>query len=390
MDRISTDEKTTGRPAFYAGQFFEQVAGANLPGGSVILSDWDVLSTQLDAALDRADTLTILDLFSFPFEAMDRTRGDVPLILVLPSGLDARFLTTVFGAVAFERLGFFDRVATEDDALWEKLRRRYGWAESQHLVIADGRPEKATEEIQTILEAESMGPIYFGEEGYDASRYWSERGDALADLSPYRAICSVHHGPRFNKAMHRVQAAVLRPRFAAARGPRVQEVPFDVLEVGVGVGRWAASFDLAQTRFTGVDISEGMIETARANFPEGRFDRLEDDLILPYDDESFDLSFSVTVMHHNPTPAKRILLSEMWRVTRPGGRLMFLEDFVTGKRSTRSTVHPMSVLRFVDLLLEATAGQVVLEQVQSLRYPHDDLVRSGLLCLSRLGVPRTL
>ena len=167
------------------------------------------------------------------------------------------------------------------------------------------------------------------------------------------------------------------------------DVTFDVLEVGAGIGRWASSFDLAKTRFVGVDISEGMVQAARANFPEGHFDRLGDDLILPYDDESFDLAFSVTVMHHNPTPAKRTLLSEMWRVTRPGGRLMFLEDFVTSRRSAKSTVYPMSVLKFVELLIEATAGQAVLEHVESLQYPHDNLTRSGLLSVSKLGVPKT-
>jgi hypothetical protein len=49
----------------------------------------------------------------------------------------------------------------------------------------------------------------------------------------------------------------------------------------------------------------------------------------------------------------------------------------------------MSVLKFVELLFEVTAAQVVLEHVESLRYRHDDLVRGGLLAFSRLGVPKT-
>ncbi len=162
-----------------------------------------------------------------------------------------------------------------------------------------------------------------------------------------------------------------------------------MLEIGAGVGRWAASFDPAKTRFTGVDISEGMVEAARKNFPQCRFDLLGEDSVLPYGDESFDLSFSVTVMHHNPTPTKRAMISEMWRVTRPGGRLMFLEDFVSGGWSTTSTVYPMSVNEFVGLLVEATAGQVVLEHVESIRYQHDDFTRGGLLSVSKLGVART-
>jgi ABC-type Na+ transport system ATPase subunit NatA len=48
----------------------------------------------------------------------------------------------------------------------------------------------------------------------------------------------------------------------------------------------------------------------------------------------------------------------------------------------------MSVLKFVELLLEATNGQVTLEHVESLRYPHDDMTRGGVLAVNKLGVPR--
>ena len=383
------DERSTERPFYYAGRYFNRMSGVNLAGQHDVLTDWDVLSAGLDTALAQASTMAVLDMFSFPYEAMKGDLDDLPLILVLPPGLDAKFLVAVFGTPAFERLGFFDRVATGDDVLWEELRKRYGWAEGQRLVIGSGHPEEAAEELAALLEAESAPSHFFDDETYETNRYWSERGEALAKLSPHRAICSVHHDWRFNKAIHLAQASILEPQFVAAHGNRAESVPFDVLEVGTGVGRWAASFDLDSTRFVGVDISEGMVEAARANFPEGQFDLLNEDLILPYDDETFDLAFSVTVMHHNPTPAKRTLLSEMWRVTRPGGSLMFLEDFAVGEQSAKSTVYPMPVLGFIDLLLEATSGQVVMEHVESLQYPHDGFVRGGLLSLSRLGVPKT-
>jgi SAM-dependent methyltransferase len=373
------------RPVFYAGRFMNRISDAELPAGCVLLSDWDVLPARLADVLERADTLVVLDPFSFPFEALTGTQRDVPLIVFLPSGLDVGFLTTVFGRAVFDRLDFFDRVATSDPDVWEALRRRYGWGEGQRVEIEDSTPDEVAKAMGAMLEAESATPTFFGDGRYEATRYWNERGDALAGAVPHRAICSVRHGPDFNKAMHRVQKAALGPQFAAARG--ADDVPFDVLEVGVGVGRWAASFDLAMTRFFGLDISEGMVAAARANFPEGNFDRLGADMLFPYDDESFDLVFSVTVMHHNPTPAKRTLLSEMWRVARPGGRLLFLEDFVAGKWSNTSTVYPMSVLKFVELLLEATAGRVVLEHVESLRYPHDDMVRGGIIAVSKLGIP---
>lgn len=352
MEKARTASATAGSPVVYAGRFADRVAG--LPAGCPVLGDWEVLPASLAAGMEGASALVVLDPFSFPFEAMTPEQRDVPLIVVLPSGSDAGLLEAVFGAPVFERLTFFDRVAApEGSPVWEELRRRYRWTEGQLVELESGRPEEAAEEICVLLEAEAAAHTVLG----DGSR----------------------------KAVHRAQERVLLPQFAAARAARAGDVPFDVLEVGSGIGRWAASFDLAATRFFGVDTSDEMVAAARASFPEAAFERLGADLRLPYDDERFDLAFCVRVLHHYPTPDKRVLLSEMWRVVRPGGRLIFLEDFVAARGSGGHTV---SVLGFVELLLEATAGQATLEHVESLRYPGEDVTRGGAIAVSRLGVPK--
>jgi SAM-dependent methyltransferase len=366
MDGVPTTELLGTRCVFYAGRFADRVARADLPDGCRVLDEWQVLPSLLSAAMEQAAILVVLDPLSFPFDVMTEDQWDVPMVLVLPSGLEGGFLETVFGEAVFERLGFFDRVATRDSALWERLSEQYGWIENQRIDVEAERPEEAAAQIQALIETKLAGPLRFGEGPYDACRYRNE----------------------LFKAVHRVQARTLEPQFAAARGDRAREVRFDVLEVGVGAGRWVPSFDPAKTRFVGLDVSEEMVGVASSNFPQARFDHLGSDLFFPYDDESFDLVYTVTVLHHNPTPAKRTLLSEMWRVTRPGGRLLFLEDFVAERQSSKSTVYPMSVLQFVDLVLEVTAGQVVLEHVESLRYPRDDVFRGGAIALSRLGVPK--
>ncbi|HET7271623.1 MAG TPA: methyltransferase domain-containing protein [Rubrobacter sp.] len=386
MDQLSVNSGIASRPVVYAGRFVDRMSVGDTPA---VLGDWDVLPSQLAAAVDRATSLVVLDPFSFPFEAMTKDQRDVPLVLVLPSEFDATFLTSVFGKPVFEGLDFFDRVATGDTALWEELRGRYRWVDSQRIEIQGTSPEEAAAEVCARLEAEAAGPTFFGGEEYEAGRYWRACGEALAFSAPYRTVFGADKDPAFGKAVHRVQAAALDPQFAAARGDREADIPFEVLEVGAGVGRWAAGFDPTTTRFVGVDISEGMVEAARANFPEGRFDLLDESLLFPYAEESFDLVFSVGVMHHNPTQAKRALLSEMWRVTRPGGRLLFLEDFVAERSSARTIIYPMSVLKFVDVILEQTAGQVVLEYVEALRYPQDPYFRGGVLALTKLGVPKT-
>jgi hypothetical protein len=66
--------------------------------------------------------------------------------------------------------------------------------------------------------------------------------------------------------------------------------------------------------------------------------------------------------------------------------LVFLENFVFPRQPREPATHPISVMEFVDLILDATAGQVVLEHAESLRYPGEDLRRGGLISLLRLGV----
>lgn len=352
-----------------------------------VLDDWEVLPWQLASAARNATALIILDPFSFPFEAMAEELWDVPLVLVLPPKFGAGFLQAVFGGPVFERLGYFDRVATDDSELWGRLLKRYRWLPSQRIELRSSSPEKSVADICALLEAETLEPDFFGGERYEALPYWRACGDALAALAPRRAVFGAHCGSEFGKAVHRVQAAAIEPQFVAAWGNRTEESPFDVLEVGAGVGRWASRFDPTKVNFVGVDVSEGMVNAARLDLPDHRFELLGDDLLFPHADESFDLVFGVAVMHHNAPPAKHTLLSEMWRVARPGARILFLEDFIAEKGSERSTIYTMSVLEFVDLILEATAGRVVLEHVESLRYPGDPFSRGGLLALSKLGVP---
>ncbi len=347
MPPARKDIPANPRPVVYAGRFAEGVPAARLPENCEVLDDWEVLPFRLAEALERATALVVLDLFSFPFEAMTREQRDVPLIAVLPPGLDAPFLNAVFGEALLGALNPLDRVATADPALWEELRQGYRWTDGQLLGLDSPLPEEAAAQVLARLEEEATRPAT-------------------------------------DKAVYRVRAGALGPQFAAARGVRAGDVPFDVLEVGVGDGRWASSFDPATTGFAGLGFGEEVVEAASADFPGGRFDTCGECFVFPCADESFDLAFTVSVLHDRPASAKKNIVSEMWRVVRPGGRLMFLEDFVSGGFD-----HVVSIQSFVGLVLEATAGRVVLEHFEALRYPRDPHFRGGLLALSKVGTPQT-
>jgi SAM-dependent methyltransferase len=388
MDLLSTHHDVGERPVIYAGRFFDRVTDVELPGHYSIWGQGET-SSRFPAVVDEATTLVVLDLHTFPFRAMTADQWDVPLVVVLPPGFDAESLTATFGTVLLERLEFFDRIVTPDQDIWKGLRRRYCWGANQNIRIETDDPGEVATSLCALFEAESATPSIFGSSRYGAHQYSVEGAHGPADSAAHLAIGRLPRDPRFAKVVHRAQTEVLSPRFVAAREGRADDDPLDVLEVGTGVGRWATSFDPTRTRYSGVDISESVIKAARANFPQHRFDQLGPDLLLPYEDESFDLVFGVDVMQHNPPPVRETLLSEMWRVARPAGRLLFMEDFVPGEETERSSIPFMSVLEFVDLLREVTAGQVVLEHVESLRYPHDDLSRGGVISLLRLGIPST-
>ena len=89
------------------------------------------------------------------------------------------------------------------------------------------------------------------------------------------------------------------------------------LDVGIGDGRVAA---LVQTRYlTGVDVSQVALDRARARLPEADLELVEPDEELPFADNVFDLATCIETVEH--VRDVQLLLSEIRRVLRPGGRL---------------------------------------------------------------------
>ncbi|GMV15174.1 MAG: hypothetical protein AMXMBFR56_33980 [Polyangiaceae bacterium] len=91
----------------------------------------------------------------------------------------------------------------------------------------------------------------------------------------------------------------------------------DVLEVGCGTGLVLSRIGRFARSARGVDLSPGMLEKAQAR---GLDVVLGSATELPFAHESFDVTCSFKVLAH--IPDIRVALSEMARVTRPGGVLI--------------------------------------------------------------------
>lgn len=95
-----------------------------------------------------------------------------------------------------------------------------------------------------------------------------------------------------------------------------------ILEVGCGTGVLAREIIKQagpDSSVTGLDLSESMLEVARSICPEVDF-RQGNAMDLPFDDESFDTVIAPFMLMFVPDPV--LAVSEMWRVLKPGGRLV--------------------------------------------------------------------
>jgi demethylmenaquinone methyltransferase / 2-methoxy-6-polyprenyl-1,4-benzoquinol methylase len=95
-----------------------------------------------------------------------------------------------------------------------------------------------------------------------------------------------------------------------------------VLDLAAGTGTSSAALSRTGARVVGVDISAGMLDEARAKHPSIEFIEASAEK-LPFGDDEFDVvtaSFGLRNMEH-----PKAALSEMYRVLKPGGRLVICE-----------------------------------------------------------------
>ncbi len=91
----------------------------------------------------------------------------------------------------------------------------------------------------------------------------------------------------------------------------------DALDLGCGDGR--LSVELQADRLVAADVSPVALERARGRLPGATLVELDPDAPLPFGDSEFDLVLLAETIEH--VRDVQLLLSELRRVLRPGGRL---------------------------------------------------------------------
>ncbi|HSC71411.1 MAG TPA: class I SAM-dependent methyltransferase [Candidatus Methylomirabilis sp.] len=133
-----------------------------------------------------------------------------------------------------------------------------------------------------------------------------------------------------------------------------------VLDAGCGSGRLARVVKVAQpaAEVIGLDADPRILTFARCKAAEGDLDvKFIEGAIerMPFPDGSFDLVFSVLVLHHLPEEIKAQACRDMFRLLRPEGRAI-IADFAPPHGWVATAV--AAVMRHLERTAENFAGRI--------------------------------
>jgi SAM-dependent methyltransferase len=145
-----------------------------------------------------------------------------------------------------------------------------------------------------------------------------------------------------------------------------------VLEIGCGSGRYALYVaEAARCNVLGVDLNAEGIRNANAlaerqNLSgQVRFQQCDVSLPLPFADASLEAVYSNDVFCH--IPGRLALLRELWRVLKPGGRMLFSDALVVGGTLSNEEIATRSLIGYYlfvppgenEMLIERAGFQVL-------------------------------
>ncbi len=149
--------------------------------------------------------------------------------------------------------------------------------------------------------------------------FWEKNPVCAKDIT--HAIGSPAYFDAFDKARGKIEPPAFANDFYEFEKFRGKKV----LDVGCGNGWVLRHYARAGADVTGVDITEAGIQLCRTRFKN---ENLKGNFVvgnaeeLPFPDNTFDAVSCMGVVHHTANPQKAV--SEIYRVLKPGGRLIFM------------------------------------------------------------------
>jgi SAM-dependent methyltransferase len=135
--------------------------------------------------------------------------------------------------------------------------------------------------------------------------------------------------------------------------PELLDLRFNssVLEVGCGSGGYAVHLaESVGCQIAGVDINArgirnaNQLASARGLASQARFEQCDVSKKLPFGDATFDAVFANDVLCHLPVRSE--VLGEMFRVLKPGGRMLFSDALVIGGMISHEEIATRSSIGF--------------------------------------------
>ena len=124
-----------------------------------------------------------------------------------------------------------------------------------------------------------------------------------------------------------------------------------VLEVGCGSGGYALHIaENVGCRIVGVDVNApgvhnaNQLASASGLSARAHFEQCDASKSLPFDDETFDAVFANDVLCH--IPGRLNVLCEMFRVLKPGGRMLFSDALVVGGMISHEEINTRSSIGY--------------------------------------------
>ncbi len=128
--------------------------------------------------------------------------------------------------------------------------------------------------------------------------------------------------PKLRLGLQRDRAAALAERVRDLLAPFTGDER--VLDAGCGAGALAFAVAPYVREVVGIDESSELVAAGRPDAPANVVLLDGDATALPYEDGAFDLSGCLRVLHHVRRP--ELVVSELARVTRPGGRILVVDQ----------------------------------------------------------------